>query len=104
MADQKTIYKLMCDANEGMGLRAQPEALSHLAKHLAEALDTSRQIKTKRESIILTLKSAKKQVEAFEQELLDLQDVCPHLNSRGYHTAETEVTYHCEDCQKELDE
>jgi len=97
-----TIYRLMCDANTAMGLRAQPENLSALANHLSLAIKRSAETKLKRESIEGCIRSARKQMDELKIELNDLQELCPHLNTKGYQIAEDDAIECCLDCGREL--
>jgi len=97
-----TIYRLMCEANTAMGLRAQPAILSALAKHLSSTIKQSADTKLKRESIEGCIRSARKQMDGLEIELNDLQNSCPHLNTKGYQIAEDDAIEYCLDCGREL--
>lgn len=96
--NKQAIASVLMEANEDYALGISLEEAQIIAGEIIGAIDKDSEVTKKRESIELSLKSARSQLAKLEAELQTLRDSCPHLSK--LHCGES--LFQCESCGEKL--
>lgn len=97
-----SLYRLIAEADKGMGLGLQDKVKRDLAGYLSRRLAQAEDINKKWASIALTRATCERQMGELDRELEKLQSECPHLRVKAMEGENGTTVYFCEDCKAEV--
>lgn len=97
-----TFYRIIGEANKGMGLGLSDKVMRDLSGFLSRRLAQAEEVNKKWSNIALVRATCERQMKDLDAELEKLQSDCPHLSVKGMEGECGTVTYHCEACKAEV--